>query len=126
METDTLAALRLRIRQFVTARDWEQFHSPKNLSMALIAEAAELIEHFQWLTQEESHRLPPETLQEVAHELADIQIYLVRIADQLGIDLIEAANRKMDLNERKYPAAKVRGSAKKYTEYPGETPARND
>lgn len=126
METDALDGLKRRMRRFVAARDWEQFHSPKNLSMALIAEAAELIEHFQWLTQKQSRELPAEALQEVAHELADIQIYLVRIADQLGIDLIEAANRKMDLNERKYPAAKVRGSARKYTEYPGETPARDD
>lgn len=114
---DGLERLRRRMRHFVAERDWEQFHSPKNLSMALIAEAAELVEHFQWLTQEQSRSLPPETLREVAHELADIQIYLVRLADQLGIDLVEAANRKMDLNERKYPAERVRGSARKYTEY---------
>jgi NTP pyrophosphatase (non-canonical NTP hydrolase) len=115
--TENLSTLKTRIRQFAEERDWDQFHSPKNLSMALIAEAAELVEHFQWLTEKESSTLPPEKLQEVEAELADIFIYLLRIADKLGVDLMQAADTKISLNEQKYPADKVRGSAKKYTEY---------
>ena len=114
---DTLHDLTLRLREFAAARDWDQFHSPKNLSMALIAEAAELIEHFQWLTEEQSTQLPPDKLGEVRHELADILLYLVRVADKLDIDLIAAARSKIELNEQKYPAPRVRGSARKYTEY---------
>jgi len=109
--------LRDRLRAFAAARDWDQFHSPKNLAMALIAEAAELVEHFQWLTEAESGALPPEKLAEVADELADVQLYLVRIADRLGVDLLAAASAKMDRNEAKYPAQRVKGSARKYTEY---------
>jgi dCTP diphosphatase len=112
-----LESIRERLRRFARERDWDQFHSPKNLSMALIAEAAELVEHFQWLTEEQSAQLPAERLQEVETELADIFIYLIRMADKLGVDLLAAAERKMDINEAKYPADKVRGSAKKYTEY---------
>jgi NTP pyrophosphatase (non-canonical NTP hydrolase) len=85
--------------------------------MALIAEAAELIEHFQWLTQEQSSNLPADKLKEVEQELADILNYVIRISDKLGIDLIEAANKKIDLNAEKYPADAVKGSAKKYSEY---------
>lgn len=114
---DGLETLRVRLRQFARARDWDQFHSPKNLSMALIAEAAELVEHFQWLTEEQSRSLPPERLQEVALELADILIYLIRIADKLGVDLIDAAHRKIAVNETRYPADQVRGSARRATEY---------
>lgn len=114
---DALHDLKLRLREFAAERDWDQFHSPKNLSMALIAEAAELIEHFQWLTEAQSMQLPPDKLDEVKHELADILLYLVRVADKLDIDLIEAAHNKIKLNEQKYPAKQVRGSAKKYTEY---------
>ena len=114
---DGLEALRLRLRQFAQAREWDQFHSPKNLSMALIAEAAELVEHFQWLTEEQSRSLPPERLQEVALELADILIYLIRIADKLGVDLIDAAHRKIAVNETRYPADQVRGSARRAAEY---------
>jgi dCTP diphosphatase len=117
VDSDNLETLRHRLRKFAFDRDWDQFHSPKNLSMALIAEAAELVEHFQWLTEEQSNQLPPKKLAEVEEELADILIYLIRTADKLDIDLIQAAVRKMDLNERKYPAGVVRGSAKKYTEY---------
>jgi NTP pyrophosphatase (non-canonical NTP hydrolase) len=105
-----------RLREFAAERDWEQFHSPKNLAMALIVEAAELVEHFQWLTQGESQALPPDRLDAVAQELADIQIYLVRLADRLGIDLERAVDAKIALNARKYPADKVRGSAEKYNE----------
>ena len=112
-----LDALRDRLREFATARDWERFHSPKNLAAALIVEAAELLEHFQWLTEEQSRALPPETKAEVATELADVLLYLVRLADQLGIDLHAAAAAKIAANEQKYPADKVRGSARKYTEY---------
>ncbi len=112
-----LESIKLKLRKFANERDWDQFHSPKNLSMALIAEAAELIEHFQWLTEEQSHNLKDDKLKEVEEEIADIQIYLIRIADKLGIDLIDAAKRKIDINEKKYPALKVKGNAKKYTEY---------
>lgn len=112
-----LDALRDRLRAFAAARDWDQFHSPKNLSMALIAEAAELVEQFQWLTEQQSAQLSPEKLSAVAEELADIQIYLVRIADKLGVDLMESVRAKIAKNEKKYPAEQVKGSAKKYTEY---------
>ena len=117
MPHDNLDNLTLRLREFADKRDWEQFHSPKNLSMALIAEAAELIEHFQWLTQEQSANLPADKLKEVEQELADILNYIIRISDKLGIDLIEAANRKIEINEEKYPVDEVKGSSKKYTEY---------
>ncbi|MDX1763913.1 MAG: nucleotide pyrophosphohydrolase [bacterium] len=117
MEADGLEQLRRRLRAFAKDREWEQFHSPKNLSMALIAEAAELVEHFQWLTQKESRKLADEERQRVALELADILIYLIRMADQLGLDLMEAVNEKIDINEEKYPKERVKGSSKKYTEY---------
>ena len=106
-----------KIRKFADDRKWDQYHSPKNLSMALIAECAELVEHFQWMTEEQSSNVPAETLEAVSHELADVFVYLLRLSDKLGIDLIEATNSKMALNEKKYPADKVRGSSKKYTEY---------
>jgi dCTP diphosphatase len=114
---ETLDHLKTRLREFAVVRDWEQFHSPKNLAMALIVEAAELVEHFQWLTEEQSATLPPDKLAEVEQELADIQIYLIRLVDRLNIDLEQAVNAKIALNERRYPADKVRGSAKKYTEF---------
>lgn len=114
---DQLEQLRMRIAEFARDRDWDQFHSPKNLAMALIVEAGELVEQFQWLKQSESHELKGEKLRAVEDELADIMVYLVRIADRLDIDLMAAANRKMDSNGAKYPADKVRGSSKKYTEY---------
>jgi NTP pyrophosphatase (non-canonical NTP hydrolase) len=106
-----------QLAEFAKVRDWEQFHSPKNLSMALIAEAAELIEHFQWLTEEQSENLSPEKLEEVRMEMADIQIYLMRLAERLGVDLISAAREKMALNEERYPAEKVKGSARRASEY---------
>jgi dCTP diphosphatase len=114
---NSLESLRNQLRDFARERDWDQYHTPKNLSMALIAEAAELIEHFQWVNGEHSHILEDKTRQSVEEELADILIYLVRISDKLGIDLYAAVERKIEINERKYPADKVRGSAKKYTEY---------
>lgn len=116
-ELESLAALKERVRAFAQARDWEQFHSPKNLAMALIVEAAELVEHFQWLTEAQSHALEAAKREQVALELADIFIYLVRLADRLDIDLLDAAARKISLNEQRYPADKVRGSAKKADEY---------
>jgi NTP pyrophosphatase (non-canonical NTP hydrolase) len=109
--------LRLRLRAFAAARDWDQFHSPKNLAMALVVEAAELVEHFQWLTDDESAALPPATRDAVADELADVLVYLVRIADRLDVDLLAAVAAKMARNESKYPAERVKGSARKYTEY---------
>ena len=112
-----LDALKLKIRKFVEERDWDQYNTPKNLSMALIAECGELVEHFQWLSEEQSSQLSAESLQEVSHELADVFVYLLRLSDKLDIDLVEAVNCKMILNEAKYPAEEVRGSAQKYTEY---------
>jgi NTP pyrophosphatase (non-canonical NTP hydrolase) len=112
-----LEQLKQRLRQFAAERDWQKFHSPKNLSMALIAEAAELVEHFQWLTEEQSASLPPEKLAEIELELADIQIYLVELADKLQLDLMAAVEKKLAINASKYPAEKVKGSPKKYTEF---------
>ena len=114
---ETFNHLKNRLREFAIARDWEQFHSPKNLAMALIVEAAELVEHFQWLTEEQSATLPPDKLAEVEQELADIQIYLIRLADRLNINLEQAVDAKIAVNERRYPVEKVRGSAKKYTDF---------
>jgi dCTP diphosphatase len=112
-----LEELRIRINEFADERDWNQFHSPKNLSMALIVEAGELVEHFQWMKQKDSFNLPEEKLAAVEEELADILVYLVRLANQLDIDLISATKKKIKSNEAKYPADMVRGSSKKYTEY---------
>jgi NTP pyrophosphatase (non-canonical NTP hydrolase) len=114
---DRLDALRLRLRDFVRERDWEQFHSPKNLAMAMIVEAAELVEHFQWMTEQASRQLEPEKLAQVEQEIADTFVYLLRLADVMGLDIVDAANRKIDLNALKYPVEKVRGSNAKYTEY---------
>lgn len=115
--SDSLAGLRARINQFAKERDWDQFHSPKNLAMAMIVEAAELVEHFQWDTLEESGQLDDEKREQVGQELADTFVYLLRIAEVTGIDLIEAANSKIDLNAKKYPVEKARGSNQKYTAY---------
>lgn len=117
MNHSDFSDLKLRLQQFADERDWDQFHSPKNLSMALIAEAAELVEHFQWLTEEESAQVEGKKLDEVRQELADIQIYLIRIADKLNVNLLEAVEEKIKINEEKYPAEKVKGQHKKYTEY---------
>lgn len=110
-------ALAQTLRDFARERDWEQFHSPKNLVMALSGEAGELTEHFQWLTEAQSYQPGADKLAAIAHELADIQIYLVRLADVLGVDLSEAVADKLRINRQKYPAEQVRGSARKYTEY---------
>ncbi|MEI7916812.1 MAG: nucleotide pyrophosphohydrolase [Methylophilaceae bacterium] len=114
---DSLAELRQKIDAFVNERDWAQFHSPKNLAMAMIVEAAELVEHFQWDTIQESYEISTEKRQEVAHELADTFVYLLRLAEVTGIDLIQAANEKIALNAIKYPVEKAKGSNAKYTVY---------
>ncbi len=104
------------LKQFSEERDWEQFHSPKNLSMALSVESSELLEIFQWLTEEESSNLADDKKQHAKEEIADIAIYLLRICTKLDIDLEEAILEKMKKNELKYPVKKAKGSAKKYTE----------
>ena len=119
MSRSDLNTLKHLLREFADNRDWNQFHSPKNLAMALSVEAAELVEHFQWLSQEQSRNLPQDKRDEVATELADTLLYLVRLADKLDIDLLAAAHNKIDLNAQKYPVDKSRGNAKKYTEFSG-------
>lgn len=109
--------LRDPIRAFIEERDWEQFHSPKNLAMALSVEVAEVVEHFQWLTEEQSMKLPPEKLAELREEIGDVVIYLTELADKLGNDPMEAAKAKVEINGQKYPADLVKGKATKYTEY---------
>ena len=104
------------VNLFVDERDWSRFQTPKNLSMALIVEAAELVEHFQWMQSKESDSLSTDKKTQVAEELADIFIYTVRLADRLGIDLEQAARGKLDKNRSKYPVDKARGHATKYTE----------
>ncbi len=115
--SDSLAELTLAIRRFADERDWEQFHSPKNLAMALIVEAGELVEHFQWLSQEESRHLDADRCRAVSLEMADVLIYLLRLADRMDIDLLEAARRKLGINEQRYPAELARGRADKYHRY---------
>ena len=111
-----LESLREQLRDFAAARDWEQFHSPKNLAMALSVEAGELLEIFQWLTEEQSRNPAPEVLAAASDEVADVLLYLIRLCDQLGVDPIVAANRKVLANARKYPAEKARGNSKKHNE----------
>lgn len=113
-ENDSLHGLRTKLDAFAVERDWVQFHNPKNLVMALASEVGELTEHFQWLTPGESERLSAETLAEVELEIADVLLFLVRVADRLGIDPIKAAQRKLELNARKYPVDKARGKSTKY------------
>jgi NTP pyrophosphatase (non-canonical NTP hydrolase) len=117
MGDDAFELIKLKLREFAEQRDWDQFHSPKNLAMALNVEAAELLEHFQWLTQQQSTLLDTETLNEVADEIADIQVYLIRIADKLGVDIVTTTLAKIEKNAEKYPSDKVRGQSKKYTRY---------
>ena len=115
-----LNLIRQKICRFNKARNWEQFHSPKNLAMALSVEAAELMEHFQWLTPEESRTLPPEKLRQIEEEIGDIMVYLINLADKLGIDPVRAADKKISKNQKKYPVEKAYGSRKKYTERQGK------
>ncbi len=117
MPRQDIAELSERLADFARRRDWEQFHSPKNLSMALAGEAGELLEHFQWLSEAQSHALPAEKKDAVALEMADIFIYLLRLAERLDIDLVDAAWRKMAINEQRYPAERVRGDARRAEEY---------
>ena len=111
-----LEGLRDQLREFADARDWGQFHSPKNLAMALAAESGELLEIFQWLTEEQSRAPEAKAQAKATEEIADILLYLVRLGDQLGIDPVAAAQRKLVENARKYPVEKARGKATKYTE----------
>ncbi len=105
------------VRAFAEERDWDQFHTPNNLSMALAVEAAEIMEHFQWLTPDESSDLPAEKRKAVGDEIGDVLMYLIRLADKLGLDPVDVAKQKLEANRKKYPADQVRGSARKYTEY---------
>ena len=114
---DKLETLKSKLQDFADARDWDQFHSPKNLSMALSVEASELVECFQWLTEAQSQNLTPEQKQAVVDEIADVQVYLLRLATKLDINILDAVEQKMLKNEAKYPADLVKGSAKKYTAY---------
>ncbi len=109
--------LRDKLRQFAAERDWDQYHSPKNLAVALSVEASELLEHFQWLTDAQSAGLPPEKRELVRDEMADVLLYLIRLADKLEVDLLDAAAKKIAKNALKYPADRVRGSMKKYSDY---------
>lgn len=115
-EPVSLVGLRDALRRFAAARDWQQFHTPKNLAAALCVEAAELLEHFQWLTAEQSARLDPRRKRAVAAEIADVLLYLTRLADVLQIDPLAAARRKLRQNARNYPVARARGNARKYSD----------
>lgn len=108
--TTSLQQLALRLQEFAQQRDWGQFHSPKNLASALIVEAGELLEHFQWLTEEQSRYLSADKKQAVAHEMADVLLYLVQMATALDVDLIEAANAKVEINGGKYPVEEARAT----------------
>lgn len=116
-ENGEFRRLRDLVRVFVDERDWDQFHTPKNLTAALSVEAAELLEHFQWLKDGRMDELGPDKLVQVRHEMADVLVYLVRLADKLDVDLVAAVEEKMVLNRAKYPAHLVRGDARKYHEY---------
>ena len=111
---DSLDALKQRLQAFAAARDWQPFHSPKNLASALIVEAGELLEHFQWLTEEQSRRLDDTQRQAVAAEMADVLLYLVQLAASLQVDLVDAAQRKIEVNEHRYPADKARGRSTRH------------
>lgn len=114
--SNEVQALQAALRQFAEERDWGQFHTPKNLAASLSIEAAEVLEHFQWLTDQQSQDLSPEQREKVALEIADVLLYLLQLSDKLQIDPVEAARRKLALNAAKYPVEKARGSSKKYTE----------
>jgi len=112
--TDTLQQLSQQQREFAKERDWEQFHSPKNLASALMVEAGELLEHFQWMTEEQSRGLPPEKLEAVGSEIADVLLYLIQLSNVLGIDPVRAAQTKIQINAKRYPINRARGNSKKY------------
>jgi len=111
MSKDSLSELSERLKAFAVARDWEQFQSPKNLAMAISGECGELVEHFQWLSEQQSYELSTQQLREVGFEMADILIYMLRMAERLNVDLIASANEKMDINEDRFPVDKVKGKA---------------
>lgn len=113
----SLSNLSVQLVEFAQQRDWEQFHSPKNISMALAGEVGELLEHFQWLTEAQSYELGTDKKQAVALEMADILIYLLRLGERLDIDVLDAAYRKMAINAQRYPAEKVKGDARRADEY---------
>lgn len=113
---DTLDHLAAKLQAFADARDWGQFHAPKNLASALIVEAGELLEHFQWMTEAQSRALDAGKRQAVAHEMADVLLYLVQLSSALNIDLVQAARDKMALNEQRYPVARAKGSSRKHDE----------
>jgi len=113
---DTLELLAQKLRDFAAARDWEQFHSPKNLASALIVEAGELLEHFQWATEEESRTISTAKREEVAEEMADVLLYLVQLASALNVDLGEAALKKIKKNAERYPEHLARGTSRKHDE----------
>jgi dCTP diphosphatase len=112
-----MEGLKQRLRAFARKRDWEQFHSPKNLAMALSVEVAEIVELFQWLTEEASKALSADKRAELEEEIGDVMIYLVNLADKFDIDPLGAALKKLEKNEKKYPAQTVKGKSLKYTEY---------
>lgn len=114
---DSLIELRERIRQFSGERDWNQFHTPKNLAMALSVEVAELVEHFQWLQTGADAELDDAKRTGIRHELADVLVYLIQLADKTGVDLREAVLEKMELNRAKYPVERVKGDPRKYDQY---------
>lgn len=114
---DVLVTLRDALRAFAAERDWDQFHTPRNLAVALSVEAGELLEQFQWMDEAASAQLPADKRQRIGEELADVLLYVVRLADQLDLDLAAVARRKLQINAQKYPADKVRGSSRKYDEY---------
>jgi NTP pyrophosphatase (non-canonical NTP hydrolase) len=111
---DSLQGLARQLDRFAQDRDWKQFHSPKNLASALVVEAGELLEHFQWLTEDQSRQLAPDQLEAVGAEIADVLLYLVQLSDALGIDPVIAARTKLQANESRYPVESARGSSKKY------------
>ena len=113
---DSIDDLSRAVRAFAEERDWTQFHSPKNLASALVVEAGELLEPFQWLTEEQSRALPPEKLQAVADEMADVLLYLVQLSSALNVDLLAATRAKLQRNATRYPAALARGTSRKYDE----------
>ena len=114
---DSLNDIRVRLAAFAQERDWDQFHTPKNLAMALSVEVAELVEHYQWLPTGLDAELDEAKRTGIRHELADVLMYLVRLADKSGVDLHAAVLEKMELNAEKYPADQVRGDARKYSAY---------
>ena len=121
MSEHYLQQISQRLLEFARERDWEQFHAPKNLAMALAVEAAEIMEHFQWLSDQQSEELSADKRREVAFEIADVFIFTLRLSQRLNINLAEVVEEKININAGKYPADKVRGSAKKYTEYLNDT-----